>query len=229
MADFLRLTETEMIPFSQNYATKLAVWEPTLVTITPAHVVTANTLAIELPKAINAVNSIREDAKEYTNVKNILLYSPLGTALPGLPTATAWPAFGLGTIAGFLAWYRDNAALVKADPLYTIAIGQDLAIIGTGDAPGIVPPVLGPGFALPGYNCEMDWNKAGHQAVRLRSQRGAEVVWTEIGTDMSPPFIDNRPPLVFGPPEERRYQAAYVDNDAISTDWSATLTIVAHS
>jgi hypothetical protein len=31
------------------------------------------------------------------------------------------------------------------------------------------------------------------------------------------------------PPEERCYLAAYVDNDAVTTDWSATLTVIAHS
>lgn len=61
------------------------------------------------------------------------------------------------------------------------------------------------------------------------SQRGTEVVWTDLGTDMNPPFVDNRAPLASGPPEERRYQAAYVDNDAATTDWSATLTVIAHS
>jgi len=58
---------------------------------------------------------------------------------------------------------------------------------------------------------------------------GAEANWTELGTDMSPPFMDNRAPLVSGPPEERRFQAAYVDNDEVTTDWSATLTVIAHS
>lgn len=54
----------------------------------------------------------------------------------------------------------------------------------------------------------------------LRSQRGTGVVWTELDTDMNPPFVDNRAPIASGPPEERRYQAAYVDNDAVTTDWS---------
>ena len=46
---------------------------------------------------------------------------------------------------------------------------------------------------------------------------------------MNPPFVDSRAPVTSGPPEERRYQAAYVDNDVGTTDWSATLTVIAHS
>lgn len=32
-----------------------------------------------------------------------------------------------------------------------------------------------------------------------------------------------------GSRKDRRYQAAYVGNDAITTDWSATLTVIGHS
>jgi len=42
-------------------------------------------------------------------------------------------------------------------------------------------------------------------------------------------MTDNRTPIAAGPPAERRYQAAYMDNDAVTTDWSATLTVIAHS
>ena len=59
--------------------------------------------------------------------------------------------------------------------------------------------------------------------------RGALRPWTDLGTDINPPFIDSRALITSGPPAERRYQAAYVDNDAVTTDWSATLTVIAHS
>lgn len=229
MPGFLDLTETELISFAQNFAVKLAVHEPVLTTIGAADVNQANVNSNNLANAVNTVNNIREDAQEYTNVKNIMLYSPLGTALPTPPSATAWPAFVLGSIAGIIAWYRMMAARIKTDPGGTVAIFQDLGIVGTPDVPGTTPPVLGPGLALPGYNNEVGWAKAGHDAIRFRRQRGAETAWTDLGTDMNPPFIDSDPPVTSGPPEERRYQAAYVDNDAVTTDWSATLTVIAHS
>jgi len=228
MSDFLDLTETQLISFAQNFAVKLAVHEPVLQNIGVADVTQATANSTNLANAVNTVNNIREDAKEYTNVKNIMLYSPLGTAVPGLPTATAWPSFALGSIAGMLAWYRMMAARIKTDPGGTEAIFQDLGIVGTADVPGTTPPVLD-GAALTGYNVEVGWAKAGHDAIRFRGQRGTEVDWTDLGTDQFPPFIDNRAPVTSGPPEERRFQGAYVDNDVITTDWSATLTVIAHS
>lgn len=228
MADFLRLTEAQLISFAQNFAVKLAVHEAVLVNIVAADVTQATANSTTLAQAINTVNNIHEDAKEYTNVKNIILYSPLGTPLPTGPTATAWPAFALGAIAGILAWYRDIAARIKADPGYTDAIGADLGIVGTADVPGTTPPVLA-GLAQTGYNVRVDWAKAGHDGLRIRSQRAGESTWTELGTDITPPYVDNRAPLVSGPPEERRYQAAYVDDDAVTTDWSSTLIVNSHS
>jgi hypothetical protein len=228
MADFLNLTEPQLISFAQNFAVKLAVHEPVLVSIGAADVTQATTNSTILANAVNTVNNIRQDAQEYTNVKNILLYADLGTAVPASPTATAWPAFGLGTIAGIIAWYRMMANRIKADAGYTVAIGQDLGIVSTTTAPGIAPPVIS-GTAQTGYNVTVGWARAGHDGLRVRSQRGAETVWTDLGTDMNPDFVDNRAPVVSGPPEERRYQAAYVDNDLVTTDWSATLTVIAHS
>lgn len=228
MADFLSLTETELISFAQNFAVKLAVHDPALTGITAADVTQAGVNSTTLAAAINTVNNIREDAKEYTNVKDLVLYAPLGTALPTPPTATAWPVFGLGAIAGIVAWYRATAARIKADPGYTPAIGADLGIVGAGIAPGTTPPAL-TGLAQTGYNVQVGWAKAGHAGLRIRSQRASESSWTELGTDIIPPFIDNRAPLTSGPPEERRYQAAYVDNDVVTTDWSTTLVVNAHS
>lgn len=228
MAGFLDLTETELISFAQNFAVKLAVHDAVLTSILPADVTQAATNSTNLANAINTVNNIRSDAQEYTNVKNILLFSPLGTALPTAPSATAWPALGLGSIAGIIPWYRMIAARIKTDPGYTEAIGQDLGIVSSPDTPGIDPPVLS-GVALPGYNVEVGWQRKGHDGIRVRSQRGTETVWTELGTDMTPPFVDNRAPIASGPPEERRYQAAYVDTDAVTTGWSSTLTVVAQS
>jgi len=228
MADFLDLTETELISFAQNFAVKLGVHEPALTTIFVADVTQAGLNSTNLANAVNTTNNIRQDAQEYTNVKNILLYSPLGTPVPTPPTATAWGVLAVGTISGIIAWYRMMAARIKTDPGATLAILQDLGIVSTPDVPGITPPVLS-GFALPGYNNEIGWGKAGHDAIRFRGQRGNETEWTDLGTDQFPPFGDNRAPLVPGAPEERRYQGAYEDSDAVTTDWSATLTVIAHS
>lgn len=226
MADFLDLSEAQLIPFFDNFATKLAVHEAALSSVAAGDVTQADTNAVVVANAVNTVNSIREDAKEYTQVKDILLYAALGTARPGAPTATAWPAFGLSDIAGIIAWTRALANRIKADAAYTPAIGDDLGIVGTGSAPGIDVPVL-KGSALVAYGVEVGWVKAGHDGIKIQSQRAGESVWTDLATDSNSPYVDNRAPLVADTPEERRYRAAYIDNDLVTTGWSDTLVVTA--
>ena len=227
MADFLDLSEAQLIPFFQNLATKLAVHEATLTSVTAADVTQAGSNRDVVINALNAVNSIREDAKEYTQVKDVLLYALLGTALPTTPTATAWTALDpITDIAGILAWTRALANRIKADSAYTQAIGEDLGIVGTGSAPGTDVPVL-KGAALIGYAVEVGWVKAGHDGLKIQGQRAGETTWTDLATDNFSPYVDNRPPLVADTPEERRYRAAYTDNDLVTTGWSDTLVVTA--
>lgn len=226
MADFLDLTEAELIPWYQNYAAKLAVHDPTLDAITAADVTQAGVNATELENAITTGTQIREDAKEYTETKNIMLYSPAGTPMPVEPSASAWPPFALGAIAGVIPWARALASRIKADANFTAAIGDDLGIVGTGTVPGIDSPEL-KGKALTGYQTHIDWSRAGHDAVKIQSQRAGETTWTDLAVDTSSPYIDTRAPLVAGMPEERRYRAAYLDDDLITTGWSDTLVVTA--
>jgi len=228
MSDFLDLTEAQLILFGQNFSVKLAVHDPILTTVVVGDLLTAAAVSTALTAALNAVNSIREDAKEYTRVKDILLYAPFGTPMPVAPTATAWPAFPAGTIAGMLAWYRAIANRIKADPAYTEAIGQDLGIVGTGSAPGTDPPVLN-GRTLTGFLTEAGWNRDGHDAAKFQGQRGDETTWTDLGVDIFPPFLDNRAPLVADTLESRRYRAAFMDKDIVTTGWSDTIEIVAQA
>ena len=41
------------------------------------------------------------------------------------------------------------------------------------------------------------------------------------------PYIDTRAPLVADTPEERRFRAAHLDNNLITTGWSDTLVVTA--
>lgn len=146
--------------------------------------------------------------------------------MPSEPSASAWTPFALGAIAGIIAWTRDFANRVKSDDLYTEAIGLDMGIVGTGVGPGIDRPEM-EGKALVGYQVEIKWKRAGHDAVKLRSQRAGETTWTDLAVDTVSPYVDNRAPLVADTPEERRYQAAYMDADLITTLWSDTLVVTA--
>jgi len=228
MADYLALSEGNLIAWFQNFAAKLALHQPALASITAADVTQAAADAVTLENAVATVVAIRSDKKEYTQVKDLLLHGPTGTVLPTAPTATAWPAYGLGADAAIIARTRLVAGRCKADAGYTTAIGQDLGIVGTGDAASDAVPTM-TGSTLVGYQVEIKWAKAGHDAVQVQSQRASEAVWADLAVDTVSPYIDTRAPLVASTPEERRYRAAYMDDDAITSGWSDTLVVTAQS
>ena len=228
MADYLNIPEAELIAWFQNWAAKLAVHLPTITAITAADVTQGALDSTEVESAVTTVLAIRSDKQEYTQTKNLMLHAVLGTALPVAPTCTAWPAFGLGAEAAIIARTRGLAGRIKADAAYTEAIGQDLGIVGTEDPAGVLPPTM-TGETLTGYQVQINWVKAGHDAVQIQSQRATENVWVDLAIDTVSPYIDTRAPLVPNTPEERRYRAAYVDNDEITTGWSDTLVVTAQS
>ncbi|MCH8273490.1 MAG: hypothetical protein IH851_01715 [Armatimonadetes bacterium] len=49
----------------------------------------------------------------------------------------------------------------------------------------------------------------------------------DLAVDTVSPYVDTRAPLVANTPEERRYQAAYLDDDLITSLWSDTLVVTA--
>ena len=228
MADFLNLSEADLIPWLQNWAAKLAVHEPNLAAITPADVAQGAADAAVVRDAVSSARSIRQDSKEYTRVKDELIYSARGTPLPSQPSATAWPAFSPGADAAILVRTRDLANRIKADADYTEATGQDLGIIGTREGRGDDPPKMS-ATSLAGFRIEVKWTRAGHGAVKIQGQRASEAVWEDLAVDTVSPYVDRRAPLVAGTPEQRRYRAAYLDDDVITTGWSATLVVTAQS
>jgi hypothetical protein len=65
--------------------------------------------------------------------------------------------------------------------------------------------------------------------VDIESQRGAETTWTYLAFDSSSPYLDNRPPLAAGTPEQRRYGMRYRDHDVPVGLFSDTPTVTVGS
>ena len=141
------------------------------------------------------------------------------------PTLTT-PAPPAEMFAGNPAAYLQSLfAEIKSNRKYTAAIGEGLGIISAKPAP------LNENEAMPKAKLQslgnsvvrLDWKKSKFDGVIVRSMRGIETVWTEIGRDLHSPFIDTRPPLEAGKPEVRRYQLYYMLNDKAVGKSSAIL------
>jgi hypothetical protein len=102
---------------------------------------------------------------------------------------------------------------IKSATGYTEAIGQLLQIIGSEDSSDLTnaKPRL-TAKTLP-HGVEVSFLKGKSDGVRIYSQRDGESEFTFLALDTIAPYVDNRPLLVAGKPEQRRYKAIYVSHD----------------
>ena len=60
---------------------------------------------------------------------------------------------------------------------------------------------------------ELDFSKEGSDGVNIYCQRDGDATFVFLARDTSSPYVDNRPLLVAGKPEVRRYRCRYIIGD----------------
>lgn len=115
---------------------------------------------------------------------------------------------------------------IKAHSAYTEAIGNLLGIIGaeiTLDLAAAKPSLSGSDHS--GGVVVLKYVKSKSDGVNIYSQRENDVEFVFLARNSAPPYTDNRPLLVAGKPELRRYTAVYVQNDEEVSLFSDDLVI----
>jgi hypothetical protein len=128
---------------------------------------------------------------------------------------------------------RALAKRVSTQPGYTPAIGEALGIEaaaggGSGGEYGPPPdakPVL-KGKALANGAAEIKFTKGDSDGVNLYSQRDGDADYAFLARDTHSPYVDNRPLLVAGKPEKRKYMARFLKNDQEYGPASDEMTVV---
>jgi hypothetical protein len=110
---------------------------------------------------------------------------------------------------------RNLARRLKTHKNYTAALGEQLGIEGPEDSTDLTTakPKL-TARALPHGVVELQFVKSKSDGVNIYSQRGDEPGFSFLARDTHSPYVDNRPLLVPGKPEQRQYKAIYVRDDA---------------
>ena len=117
-------------------------------------------------------------------------------------------------------------ANLKTRPGYTTEIGNLLAVIGTNETVDwtTAKPTLK--LVRDGQRIRVDWNKGQADGVAIFSRvANASSGFTLLGTDMEPPFYDERHNNVDGTPELREYLAFYLVGDEQRGQKSDTVSI----
>jgi hypothetical protein len=223
--DWLPAREDELLPWFNNFNTKLPGYAATLA-LNPGDLTTVADDTAMVGFAVNNVTIFKAEQKEWVDFKNLELYGPVGSPTPGVPTV---PAITPPTLVapGLIRRTRDIVLRIKAHPNYTEVIGEDLGIIGAEQAGADLVKPDGKAEALPNHEVRITFVKAGHDGVDVESQRAAETTWSYLAFDGFSPYIDNRPPLLVGQPEERRCRLRYRDNDLPVGEYSDVYVVTA--
>ena len=110
---------------------------------------------------------------------------------------------------------RTLARRIKVHPAYTEALGKRLGIEGAEDTTDMTTakPTL-KGTAILQGHAQIGFDKQKSDGINLYSKRDGDADWVKLSFDSQSPYLDNRPLLVAGKPEQRRYRACYVIADS---------------
>jgi len=121
---------------------------------------------------------------------------------------------------------RALARRIKAHPSYTEALGSLLGIVGAEINTDLsdAKPVL-KAIDQTGGNVVLSFQKSKSDGINIYAQRENESEFVFLARDTQTRYIDNRPLLVAGKPELRRYTAVYVLKDMEIGQFSDELVV----
>lgn len=130
--------------------------------------------------------------------------------------------------AGIVPFIKTALQRMKLNKNFSEAIAQTLMIAET-EAEAVSledSKPTGQGSARANSVVRIEWFKGIFDGVIVESQRGDETVWTRLDRDFRSPFDDDRPPLVAGKPEERRYRLRYFIDDELVGEYSDIIVVI---
>jgi hypothetical protein len=80
---------------------------------------------------------------------------------------------------------------------------------------------------LPHGVVEIGWSKGKADGVNIYSQRGDDADFVFLARDTASPYVDNRPLLASGKPEQRQYKAICVSDDQEVGQFSDEVVVTA--
>lgn len=176
------------------------------------------------------INSVQadSDAYEYGVISNLMVHQhsqavyaylfalsnqTSGTLPLEFPATTALGTPPAAVKPGIFPRVRRLIKRLKSHPNYTPNMGESLGVEGPMRPHVPLHPPRVKAISEGGGIVRLNWFKGTASGVRIQSMRGDETGWTVIGHDTHSPFMDTRPLLVPGQPEQRSYRLIYLRGD----------------
>jgi len=166
--------------------------------------------ATEVANMVNATDTVHTFSQSWTQFATIMLEGDIHAPLPAIPIPPALYVL-TSSAPGIEARTRLFAGIIRAHPTYTPEVGESFGIIGP--APGAAGTPSLKATAETNSHVRLKIAKQGYFLIAIDSRRGGGA-WESIGPSQTATFIDSRPPLVAGQPEQRDYRCQGVVNNA---------------
>jgi hypothetical protein len=196
----------------QNFDAKIQANGPAL-GLTPTQVSSAQDLCASILSAFQITEQCKQTMQAVTNWRDLVFYgSPKGEAITSGPV---FPVIGVVAFTrGAVTQFMELRDLIVALPGYTVAIGEDLGIIGpdTPSPEGTIAPDLKATVA-PGYTVNLSGSMRGMSGMRIEYSRAG-------GPFVPVAFFTNTPgsfqitPAAPGEPETGNLRAVYIKKNA---------------
>jgi len=175
---------------------------------------------------VDNLEAVEDYAQSVTAYKEAVFNSPIGTALPLVPTVPATITVPIGGISAIRARTTlQYAPTIKASAGYTDAVGELYGIVAPAPGPAADPSIQRASPLVGTSSVMLDLAKGGYEVIAIDMQR-AGGGWVQIGISQTAIFTDVTPPLVAGQPEQRNYRCQGMLNNARTGGMSPTVSAV---
>lgn len=168
---------------------------------------------------------IRGYLQAWTEYRDAILRGDPNAPMPVLPTP---PTLALPPLVTFMpgieARTRGDANIIKADPDYTQAVGEDYGIVAPVGTGPVTPSLRATAIAGTSH-VSLAIAKGGYAVVAI-DRRLAGGVFAQIGVSQTATFVDTTPPSVPGQPEVVEYRAQGMVSNQRVGDLSPTVSVV---
>jgi hypothetical protein len=181
--------------------------------------------AANVPLVVNFKDAAAAYAQAVTEWAAIILDGEIGAPFPPAPTAPTAPTFALGSETAIRPRTLLYGGIIKADPDYTLEVGEAYGIISPAEGPLATPAIQRATAQAGTDNVDLSLFKGGYDVIAIDMKR-AGGGWVQIGVSQTANFKDTTASLVAGQPEVREYRCQGMLNNARTGELSATVSVV---
>ena len=227
-ADYLPKADADFAIWLQNFSLKITTVYNTQFTISAGQITAIQNDAAMATYLINSyVKAFKTGTEDRVAYKSLIVDGKIGQVGGAVPSATiAVPVAPANVVApGVKARIRLLVKQIKANSSYTTVIGEDLGIVAPATPINLNPKPTGSAMAMTKSQVQLKFVKGRYTGIQVESMRGAEKVWSVLGSYFRSPILDEREPLAPGQPEVRNYRYTYLDGNDTIGQASDTFTV----